>query len=98
MKIAQVTHIYNKGLKDIPGNYKPISLTLVACKLLESVITNRIVDHFEENNLPGNSQHGFHRKRSCLTNLLEFIHDMVAVYDSSRTIDIIYLDFKKAFD
>jgi hypothetical protein len=98
MKVANVTPIYKKGPKDIPGNYRPISLTSVIGKLLESVITDRIVDHLEDNNLLGNSQHGFRRKRSCLTNLLEFFHHMIAVYDNSRAIDVIYLDFKKAFD
>ncbi len=98
MKIANVTPIHKKGPKDIPGNYRPISLTSVVGKLMESVIADRIVDHLESNNLLGDSQHGFRRKRSCLTNLLEFFHHMLSVFDVSRAIDILYLDFKKAFD
>ncbi len=98
MKIANVTPIYKKGPKDIAGNYRPISLTSIIGKMLESVIADRIVDHLETNNLLENSQHGFRQKRSCLTNLLEFFHHMLTVYDDSRAIDILYLDFKKAFD
>ncbi len=50
------------------------------------------------NNLIKDSQHGFRRHRSCLTNLLEFFHDMLLYHDSYRALDIIYLDFQKAFD
>lgn len=97
-RIANVTPIFKKGATDAPGNYRPISLTSVVGKLLESIIADRIVGHLEANNLLANSQHGFRRKRSCLTNLLEFFHHMLTVYDETRAIDVVYLDFRKAFD
>ena len=34
----------------------------------------------------------------CLTNLVDFFHDMFSIYDKSRAVDILYLDFRKAFD
>lgn len=98
MHIANVTPIFKKGPKDSPGNYRPISLTSTVGKMLESVIADQIVQHLEDNSLLGNSQHGFRKKRSCLTNLLTFFHHMLSVYDHSGAIDILYLDFKKAFD
>jgi hypothetical protein len=98
MKIANVTPIHKKGPKDIAGNYRPISLTSVVGKMLESIIADKIVEHLERNDLLGDSQHGFRRGRSCLTNLLEFFHHMITVFDSSKAIDVLYLDFKKAFD
>lgn len=97
-KIANVTPIYKKGGTEQAGNYRPISLTSIVGKLLESVITDRIRDHLETNDLLGDEQHGFRRGRSCLTNLLQFFHHMLTVYDESRAIDVVYLDFKKAFD
>ena len=98
MKIANVTPIYKKGPKDIAGNYRPISLTSIVGKMLESIIVDRIVDFLETNELLGDSQHGFRRKRSCLTNLIDFFHHMLSIYDTSRAIDVLYLDFRKAFD
>merc|ERR1711911_503815 len=89
---------FKKGSKDEPGNYRPISLTSVPGKILESIIADNITAHLESNNLIKDSQHGFRSGRSCLTNLLEFFHHMFSTYDKSRAIDILYLDFKKAFD
>jgi ribonucleases P/MRP protein subunit RPP40 len=56
------------------------------------------VQYLEENNLIYNSQHGFRRNRSCLTNLLEFTERAATSLDSGNQLDIIYLDFQKAFD
>ena len=97
-RFANVTPIYKKGDRKSPGNYRPISLTSVVGKMLESIITDEIVDHLENHNLIVDSQHGFRQKRSCLTNLLEFFHDMMREHDKDRAVDVLYLDFQKAFD
>jgi hypothetical protein len=52
----------------------------------------------EKNNLIEESQHGFRSKKSCLTNLLEFEEETAVCLDEGKPVDIIYLDFKKAFD
>ena len=44
------------------------------------------------------TQHGFREKRSCVTNMLEFYEYVLQIYDTEKAVDIIYLDFKKAFD
>ena len=97
-KQANVAPLFKKGAKDNPANYRPISLTSVPCKIFESIIADLIVEHLEKENLLLNSQHGFRHNRSCLSNLLEFFHDIFSIYDNSRAVDIIYLDFQKAFD
>ena len=44
------------------------------------------------------SQHGFTKGSSCLTNLLEFYEAVSDWVDEGKEVDIVYLDFKKAFD
>jgi len=97
-KIANVTPIFKKGDKSLPSNYRPISLTSIAGKLLESIIRDKIVEHLNDYNLIRDSQHGFRRNRSCLTNLLQFYNTVIEDYDSNSAVDIIFLDFQKAFD
>lgn len=98
MRSANVSPIFKKGVTTITGNFRPISLTSVPGKVLESIIKDRIVDHLDRHSLIGNSQHGFRSGRSCLTNLLEFFRVMFATHDQSKAVDVVYLDFKKAFD
>ena len=93
-----VCNRFKKGSKDDPGNYRPISLTSVPGKMLEYIIADDMMSHLEHNKLILDSQHGFRSGRSCLTNLVDFFHDMFSIYDKSRAVDILYLDFRKAFD
>lgn len=97
-RIANVTPIFKKGSKSQASNYRPISLTSVVGKLLETILRDKIVDFLEVNNLIRDSQHGFRSKRSCLTNLIDFYHNLFNIYNDTKSLDIIYLDFKKAFD
>jgi hypothetical protein len=72
-RTANVTPIFKKGVKADPGNYRPVSLTSVCCKVLESVIRDDLMEHLLRNNLMRESQHGFMARKSCTTNLLEFL-------------------------
>ena len=73
-KLANVTPLFKKGDKSNPGNYRPISLTSVVCKLMESILRDKIVEFLEKNNIIRDSQHGFRNRRSCLTNVLDFFY------------------------
>jgi len=97
-KEANITAIYKNKDKKLPQNYRPISLTSILGKTMERIIRDQIVEFLEENNYIQDSQHGFRRKRSCLTNLLDFFNEVITIYDNQRAVDIIYLDFSKAFD
>jgi len=95
---ADVSPIHKKGPEDQASNFRPVSLTSVPGKVLESLLKDRIVHHLERNKLLLDSQHGFRAGKSCLTNLLEFYHAMFGAYDRSGLVDVVFLDFQKAFD
>ena len=97
-KCANVTPIHKKGDRSEPSNYRPVSLTSQVCKVLESIIRDKIVEHLTENNLLNDAQHGFREGRSCLTNLLETLEQWTEIIDEGDSIDVAYLDFRKAFD
>ncbi|CAM4694812.1 unnamed protein product [Caretta caretta] len=92
-KIANVTPIFKKGSRGDHGNYRPVSRT---GKLVETIVKNKIVRHIEEHKLLGKSQHGFCKGKSC--NLLEFFEGVNKHVDKGDPVDIVYLDFQKAFD
>ena len=43
-------------------------------------------------------QHGFKKHKSCTTQLLDMYHIIGSVLDASGQVDVVYLDFSKAFD
>ena len=94
---ARVTPIYKKGPKGDPGNYRPVSLTSIVCRLLESIIKDDLMSHLKENNLILDSQHGFVKGKSCTTNLITFMDKLTKAADRGIAADIFYLDFAKAF-
>jgi hypothetical protein len=97
-KTANVCPIFKKGTKGDPGNYRPVSLTSVTCRLLESIIKDKITEHLIENGLIRDMQHGFMPGKSWATNLVEFMDTVTRAADEGKAVDIFYLDFAKAFD
>ena len=97
-RTANVSPIYKKGAKHSPGNYRPVSLTSVCCKMMESILKDDIVEHLDRHKIINASQHGFMRGKSCTSNLLHFLEKVTAAVDSGVPVDVVYLDFAKAFD
>ena len=95
---ANVTALHKKGSKAEVGNYRPVSLTSVPCKVLESLVKSRMLQHLKDNNLLSDHQHGFTANRSCLTNLLTTLEMVTKAVDDGDCVDMIYFDYKKAFD
>ena len=94
---ACVTAIHKKGEKNMPNNYRPVSITSILCKLMESIVRDEIVDHMVQNSLFSKHQHGFVPSRDCMTNLLTCLELWTEMIENGDAIDVIYTDFSKAF-
>ncbi len=75
-----------------------MSLTSVIFKVLETIIRDDMMDFLVKHKLINPYQHGFLKARSCLTNLLCFLEEITKRVDEGSPVDVIYLDFQKAFD
>ena len=95
---ADVVPLFKKGSKKKSENYRPVSLTCIVGKILESILKDVIFIHLNKHGLIKDSQHGFTSGRSCLTNLLDFFEAVTKYLDEGSDVDLIYLDFCKAFD
>ncbi len=95
---AHVVPVFKKGSVSDPVNYRPISLTCVACKIMESVITKHLLFYLRYHNLISKNQHGFLDKHSTCTQLLECINDWTHALDNKYYVDCVYIDYSKAFD
>ena len=97
-KEANIIPLFKKGSRNKSVNYRPVSLTSVICKLLEAIIRDHMMDFLIKHKLINPSQHGFLKARSCLTNLLCYLEEITKWVDEGSPVDVIYLDFQKAFD
>ncbi|XP_068002250.1 uncharacterized protein, partial [Melanerpes formicivorus] len=97
-KLANVVPIHKKGRMEEPGNYRPVSLTSVPGKVMEQIILAAITAHLKDGQGLRSSQHGFRKGRSCLSNLISFYDQVTRLVDVGRPVDVVYLDFSKAFD
>ncbi|GAB0175753.1 mitochondrial enolase superfamily member 1 [Grus japonensis] len=97
-RLASVTPIYKKGQKEDLGNYRSGSLTSVPGKVMEQIILSAITRHIQDNQVIRPSQYGFMKGRSCLTNLISFYDKAIHLVDEGKAVDVVYLDFSKAFD
>ena len=97
-KEGNIVPLYKKGDRSLPENYRPITLTSISCKILEHVVHSNIMTHFDKFNVLDNAQHGFRKKRSCISQLLTTVDDFANCLKKHQQIDAILLDFSKAFD
>ena len=89
---------FRKGKKSDPSNYRPISLTCMASKILEHIVHGHMMKHFEHYNLLTDSQHAFRSKRSTELQLILTIYDIASFLQQNKSIHAAVLDFSKAFD
>ena len=97
-KLAEVTAIYKKGSKADRSNYRPVSLTSVCCKILESLIRDYLMSYLLDNKLLSHKQYGFVKGSSAMLQLLHMMDKWTDRLDDGGQMDVIYSDFEKAFD
>ncbi|KAK3872353.1 hypothetical protein Pcinc_022570 [Petrolisthes cinctipes] len=98
LRSAKITPVFKGGSRDEAKNYRPIALTSHIIKVLEKIITKKITTYLEDSNKMNDGQHGFRRGRSCLSQLLAHYDRLITSLELNTMIDVVYLDFSKAFD
>ena len=98
LKSALIVPIHKGKSKAQAKNYRPVALTSQLCKVFEKVVRKWMVDFMEQHSLFNPNQHGFRAGRSCLSQLLSHFDTITMLLEQGLAVDVIYLDFAKAFD
>ena len=89
--------IFKSGNRNTATNYRPVSLTSQICKVFQVIVRDQVAEFLEDNKRIRNSQHGFRKGSSCLTNILLFLDKVIHSIDDGHGVDIVFLDLAKAF-
>ena len=95
-KLSNVVPVFKKGDKKDVENYRPISLTCIAAKVMECVMYDELL--YRTQHLIDDRQHGFLKNKSCATNMTSLQDPVSSNLLLDLPTDIIYFDFSKAFD
>lgn len=91
-----IVPIHKKGEKHLVQNYRPVSLLSSVSKIMERCVADYIFDCISARLHV--LQHGFMKNRSSSTQLLKVYNTIGSVLDAGGQVDVIFLDFTKAFD
>jgi len=92
--LANISAIDKKGSKLDASNYRPISLTCICCKILESIIRDHIVQFFVSNVLFSNEQYGFIIGRSTVQQFLKVLDEWTEKLENGGRIDVLYTIYR----
>ena len=82
-RLANVSLVFKKGEKYDAANYRPVSPTCICCKTVELILVSNINKHLALDSIPADCQHGFRSQRSCETQLVQFVHDIISNLDGA---------------
>lgn len=95
-KQSYICPVYKSGARNNVCNYRGIAILPTLGKIFESLVTDIL--SYNVKSIITISQHGFMKKRSCATNLVEFTNYTSIILESGFQVDVVYTDFSKAFD
>lgn len=84
------------GNRERIENYRDIAIQSILPKILDKIITTKLYETLSI--ILDQNQHGFCKGKGTITNLAEYMHDILKSRNKNITIDAIYFDFSKAFD
>ena len=98
--LGNFPHVFpfpKKGGKSDLSNYRPIAITSLISKTMETIITKQLLAFLETNNF-SNHQYGFRQARSTGDLLAYAVHAWSSALESYGECRVISLDISKAFD
>lgn len=97
-KLGKIKAVFKRGRRNLPDNYRPISLLPTVCKVLESIINRQLYSHLDRCSLLSPLQSGFRRGDSPALQLFRLTESTMSAIDSGQVAATMFFDIRKAFD
>lgn len=98
LKYAEVKPLYKKGDKEVPSNYRPISLLPAFSKIFEKVMFKRLLKQLTANDVLSKSQFGFIKGSDIEKAIYTYSENVLNSLDNKLETTGIFCDLSKAFD
>ena len=98
LKLSRVVPIHKAGKTDLCDNYRPIALLSSISKILEKIVSLKLVNHLDYNKLLSPKQFGFQRNKNTEQFLLNVVNFLSNAINQGKFCIGIFLYLKKAFD
>lgn len=98
LKLSRVVPIYKKGDKSCPSSYRPISLTPIFSKVIETVVYIQIANYLDECNIICREQFGFIKGKSTMNAMDLLVKKIIHVFETKGFSQATFCDLSKAFD
>lgn len=98
LKVSKITPVFKKGDKNLPQNYRPISILPILSKILECVMHKQLNFYFETNNLFTECQYGFRTDHSTISAVMKISCHTLEAFEKKESVSLSLLDLSKAFD
>ena len=97
-KAARLLPLHKKGPRDLPENYRPISILPAISKVMERIMYDQIYEYLDENSILSENQFGFRKSYSTASALLDCTNSWYVNMDRKMFNLVVLLDLKNAFD
>ena len=95
---AWISPIWKGDNKLLPANYRPIALSNHLSKIFEGILREAIIEHLDLMGIYDPTQHGSLKGKSTTSQLLTQLDTILDMAKNGSNVEIIYLDFSKAYD
>ena len=97
-KTGKIFPLYkSKEMEDIK-NYRPVCLLNTVGKLLEKIVSSRMISYLEENNILINNQFAYRKGKSTEIAIIEYVKKVIESLNENKYVISVFLDLTRAFD
>ena len=98
LKIGKVIPLFKEGNVEIPGNWRPITITSCTSKLIEKLVKIRLQSFLNKHKILSNFQFGYRSQHSTTHAILNICDNILKNLDNKKHTVSIFLDLSKGFD
>ena len=97
-KTGKIIPLYKSKDRDDIKNYRPICLLNSISKILEKVVSTRLLTHLNDNNILSDDQYAYRKGMNTELAAIKLVKNILNNFDDHKLTIAVFLDLTRAFD